>query len=97
MVADLLEISRADTGSVDVFLEEVSVSELVQRSVEAGVGHLDGQGHGSPPAVHIDPGVRSWRVGADKRSSHRPGSWSRRPPNAKGGGSRADRDSRGGQ
>ena len=29
-------------GSVDVFLEEVDVSELVQRSVEIGFGHMEG-------------------------------------------------------
>ena len=71
MVADLLEMSRADAGSVDVFLEEVDVSELVQRSVDAGVGHLDGRAHHAPPAVRIDPGVSSWRVGVDKRRFER--------------------------
>ena len=59
MVGDLLEMSRADAGSVDVFLEEVNVSELVQRSVEAGIGHMDGHRHGAPPPeVRIDPAVR---------------------------------------
>ena len=38
MVGDLLEMSRADAGSVDVFLEEVDVCELVERAVEAGSG-----------------------------------------------------------
>ena len=71
MVGDLLEMSRADAGSVDVFLEEVSVSELVQRSVVAGFGHMDGHGHGSPPEVRIDPAVQSWRVGVDKRRFER--------------------------
>jgi two-component system sensor histidine kinase MtrB len=71
MVADLLEMSRADTGSVDVFLEEVNVSELVQRSVETGMGHMDGQRHGTPPEVCIDPAVRTWRVGVDKRRFER--------------------------
>ncbi len=71
MVGDLLEMSRADAGSVDVFLEEVNVSELVQRSVEAGFGHMDGRGHGAPPEVRIDPGVQAWRVGADKRRFER--------------------------
>ena len=46
MVGDLLEMSRADAGSVDVFLEEVNVSELVRRSVETGIGHMDGPGAG---------------------------------------------------
>ncbi len=44
MVADLLEMSRADGGSVDVVLEEVNVAELVQRSVEAGARGRDGSG-----------------------------------------------------
>jgi two-component system, OmpR family, sensor histidine kinase MtrB len=82
MVGDLLEMSRVDAGSVDVFLEEVNVSELVQRSVEAGFGHMDGHppggagepgGNGAarPPGVSIDPGVQSWRVGVDKRRFER--------------------------
>jgi len=71
MVGDLLEMSRADAGSVDVFLEEVNVSELVRRSVVAGFGHMDGHGHGAPPDMHIDPAVHSWRVGVDKRRFER--------------------------
>jgi two-component system, OmpR family, sensor histidine kinase MtrB len=71
MVADLLEMSRADAGSVDVFLEEVSVAELVQRSVETGFAHMDSHGNVTPPAVHIDSEVQSWRVGVDKRRFER--------------------------
>ena len=71
MVADLLEMSRADAGSVDVFLEEVNVSELVQRSVEAGFGHMDGHGSDAPPEVRVEPAVQSWRVGVDKRRFER--------------------------
>ena len=71
MVGDLLEMSRADAGSVDVFLEEVNVSELVQRSVVAGFGHMDGHGSGAPPTVRVDPGVQTWRVGVDKRRFER--------------------------
>ena len=70
MVGDLLEMSRADAGSVDVFLEEVSVAELVQRSVVAGAAHMDGQVL-EPPAVEVDPVVRAWRVAADKRRFER--------------------------
>jgi signal transduction histidine kinase len=70
MVGDLLEMSRADAGSVDVFLEEVSVAELVQRSVVAGAAHMDGQVL-EPPPVEIDPVVQAWRVGADKRRFER--------------------------
>jgi signal transduction histidine kinase len=69
MVRDLLEMSRADAGSGDVFLEDVNVSELVQRSVEAGVGSMDG--HAASPEVNIDPAVRDWRVGVDKRRFER--------------------------
>ncbi len=73
MVGDLLEMSRAEAGSVDIFLEEVQVAELVQRSVETGFGHMvaRGPGQGGPPDVDIDPAVRSWRVGVDKRRFER--------------------------
>ena len=72
MVGDLLEMSRADAGSVDVFLEEVNVCELVQRSVEAGIGHMDGhRGGAPPPEVASTPPCESWRVGVDKRRFER--------------------------
>jgi two-component system sensor histidine kinase MtrB len=71
MVGDLLEMSRADAGSVDIFLEEVNVSELVQRSVETGFGHMVSRSPGGPPEVRIDPAVRAWRVGVDKRRFER--------------------------
>ena len=73
MVGDLLEMSRAEAGSVDIFLEEVQVAELVQRSVETGFGHMvaRGPGPGGPPDVDVDPAVRSWRVGVDKRRFER--------------------------
>jgi two-component system, OmpR family, sensor histidine kinase MtrB len=81
MVSDLLEMSRADAGSVDVVLEEVEVGELVQRSVEIGFGHMDwprptdgatGNGRAAgPPPVRVDPAVRGWRVRADKRRFER--------------------------
>jgi signal transduction histidine kinase len=70
MVSDLLEMSRADAGSVDVFLEEVNVSELVRRSVETGIGHMDARRHGAPEVV-VDPEVERWRVGVDKRRFER--------------------------
>jgi signal transduction histidine kinase len=70
MVSDLLEMSRADAGSVDVFLEEVNVSELVQRSVETGIGHMDSRRHAAPDVV-VDPEVEQWRVGVDKRRFER--------------------------
>ncbi len=71
MVADLLEMSRADAGSGDLFVEEVRVAELVQRSVEAGLAHMDGHGNRTPPRVEVDQTVRSWRVGVDKRRFER--------------------------
>jgi signal transduction histidine kinase len=70
MVGDLLEMSRADAGSTDVFLEEVNVAELVQRSVVAGAAHMDGQVI-APPPVDVDATVRMWRVAADKRRFER--------------------------
>jgi len=71
MVGDLLEMSRADAGSVDVFLEEVNVAELVRRAVEAGFAHMDRHDNPSPPAVRVVPEVTSWRVGVDKRRFER--------------------------
>jgi two-component system, OmpR family, sensor histidine kinase MtrB len=70
MVSDLLEMSRADAGSVDVVVEEVNVAELVRRSVETGVGHMDARRHGAPEVV-VDPAVERWRVGVDKRRFER--------------------------
>jgi two-component system sensor histidine kinase MtrB len=69
MVGDLLEISRADAGSMDVFLEEVDAGELVQRAVEAGVRSI-GDGRGAPDVV-IAPAVESLHVGVDKRRFER--------------------------
>ncbi len=70
MVSDLLEMSRADAGSTDLFMEEVNVAELVQRSVETGLGHMDARRHGTPDVV-VDPEVERWRVGVDKRRFER--------------------------
>ncbi len=69
MVVDLLEMSRADAGSADVFLEEVNVSELVERAVEAGVRSLGETG--STPEIVIGPDVESVHVGVDKRRFER--------------------------
>src|SRR5580692_6513057 len=71
MVADLLEMSRADAGSVDVFFEEVRVAELVPRAVEAGFAHMDGHDNLAPPAVQVDPAVEALHVGVDKRRFER--------------------------
>jgi two-component system sensor histidine kinase MtrB len=69
MVGDLLEISRADAGSMDVFLDEVNVGELVRRTIEAGVRTL-GDG-ATAPEVHIAPDLEMVHVGVDKRRFER--------------------------
>ena len=69
MVGDLLEMSRADAGTGDVSLEEVNVSELVQRAVDAGLRSL-GDGARVPQVV-LGPDVHSVRVGVDKRRFER--------------------------
>jgi signal transduction histidine kinase len=69
MVGDLLEMSRADAGGGDLFLEEVDVSELVQRSVEAGLRGLTQ--NGAPPPVVASYAVQTLHVGVDKRRFER--------------------------
>jgi signal transduction histidine kinase len=69
MVGDLLEMSRADAGGGDLFIEEVTVTELVQRSVEAGLRTLSTNG-ANPPVV-VAPEVRTIHVGVDKRRFER--------------------------
>ena len=69
MVGDLLEMSRADAGSVDVFLQEVNVCELVQRAVDAGMRSLGEEA--ARPRVVLGEGVRSLRVDVDKRRFER--------------------------
>lgn len=64
MVADLLEISRFDTGSADVVLEEVNPAELVRRAVAAQVHGHPGT---SPPTVRVQSGVDKVRLAVDKR------------------------------
>ena len=69
MVGDLLEMSRVDAGSVDVFLEEVNVGELVQRAVDAGMRSLSD--NGAMPRLMLGSEVRSLRVDVDKRRFER--------------------------
>ena len=69
MVRDLLEMSRADAGGGDVFIEEVDVAELVQRSVEAGL--RDQAEDSTPPPVVTEPEVQSLHVAVDKRRFER--------------------------
>jgi len=69
MVGDLLEISRSDTGSADVSLEEVTAGELIQRSVAANVRGL--YGDPAAPAISMDDAVRTARLCVDKRRFER--------------------------
>ena len=72
MVGNLLEMSRADAGSIDVFLEEVDPGELVERAVEAAVRDMRDMGDGADgPDVVIAPAVDRLRVGVDKRRFER--------------------------
>jgi signal transduction histidine kinase len=68
MVADLLEISRSDTGSADVVLEEVNVGELVRRSVLASSRTLPRY---APPRVTIEPALEHQHLWVDKRRFER--------------------------
>jgi len=69
MVGDLLEIARSDAGSSDVALEEVTLGELVRRSVAANSRTLPGGGPG--PTVEVDPSVAQAWVTVDKRRFER--------------------------
>ena len=60
LVSDLLEMSRVDAGSLDVFLEEVNVSELVQRSVEAGAASLECPAQRRPCWSRTQCGTGTW-------------------------------------
>ncbi|MGH9016831.1 MAG: ATP-binding protein, partial [Acidimicrobiales bacterium] len=59
MVDDLLEISRVDTGSAELLLDEVDVAELVREAAAAS-------GAGAVP-VDVDPTVAELRLLVDKR------------------------------
>jgi two-component system, OmpR family, sensor histidine kinase MtrB len=69
MVGDLLEISRSDTGSADVSLEEVDPGELVRHAVAAAQRSLGPKG--PLPAVDVDPDVADIRMSVDKRRFER--------------------------
>jgi two-component system, OmpR family, sensor histidine kinase MtrB len=67
MVGDLLEISRSDTDSADVSMEEVDPGELVRRAVSAAQRSLT-----TPePLVKVDPAVTGLRLSVDKRRFER--------------------------
>jgi signal transduction histidine kinase len=69
MVGDLLEISRSDTGSADVSLEDVEAGELVRRAVAASAHRLPNAV--APPDVVVDPAVAEARLSVDKRRFER--------------------------
>jgi two-component system, OmpR family, sensor histidine kinase MtrB len=63
MVDDLLEISRVDTGSAELSLDEVEVGELArQTAAAAGAVHVP---------VDVDPAVAGVRLWVDKRRIER--------------------------
>jgi two-component system, OmpR family, sensor histidine kinase MtrB len=69
MVGDLLEISRSDSGSADVWLEEVDPGELLHRAVAAAARSLPAD---TPiPPVRIDPELAGTRLSVDKRRFER--------------------------
>jgi signal transduction histidine kinase len=63
MVDDLLEISRVDTGSAELSLDEVEVGELARQAAAAG-----GAAH---VPVEVDPSVSGLRLWVDKRRIER--------------------------
>lgn len=63
MVDDLLEISRVDTGSAELLLDEVDVGELTRRAAQAA-------GARRVP-VDVDPAVAGTRLPLDKRRIER--------------------------
>ena len=69
MVGDLLEISRSDTGSADLSLEEVDPGELVRRAVAAARRSLPAVA--AEPPVTVAPGVAGTRMTVDKRRFER--------------------------
>lgn len=69
MVGDLLEISRSDSGSAEVSLEEVDPAELVRRAVAAAQRSLPADTR--PPQVEVDPAVSDTHLWVDKRRFER--------------------------
>jgi two-component system sensor histidine kinase MtrB len=67
MVEDLLEISRLDSGTAQLHLEEVKVDELLRHIVDSVFSHPGMQ----VPVVSIHPGASGALVLADKRRIER--------------------------
>jgi len=63
MVDDLLEISRMDTGSAELLLDEVEVAELARQAAQAAGAAL--------VTVDVDPAVVGLRLPLDKRRIER--------------------------
>ncbi|HET6794859.1 MAG TPA: HAMP domain-containing sensor histidine kinase [Acidimicrobiales bacterium] len=63
LVEDLLEVSRFDSGAVEVSLEELHPVELVRRALAAG-------GHTEVPVV-VGPGLEDVTIRSDKRRLER--------------------------
>ena len=62
LVDDLLEISRFDAASGEIFRDEVSVGALVEHTVRAT---------GADVPIRLAPGVASWHILVDKRRFER--------------------------
>lgn len=69
MVAELLEISRSDTGSADMSLEFVDAGELVRQAVAASTRTLPESVR--PPTVWVDPALVGSILSVDKRRFER--------------------------
>ena len=70
MVGDLLEISRSDTGSADVSLEEVQAGELVRQAVTASSRSLPSEVSAARGST-VDPAVGDAWLSIDKRRFER--------------------------
>jgi two-component system sensor histidine kinase MtrB len=69
MVAELLEISRSDTGPADMSFEFVDAGELVRQAVAAGTRTMPDSA--PPPIVWIDPVLDGAILSVDKRRFER--------------------------
>lgn len=69
MVGDLLEISRADTGSADLSLDEVDPGELVRQAVGAAMRSV--APGTAAPTISVDRALEGTRLSVDKRRFER--------------------------
>ena len=68
LVADLLEMSRADAGADDLNVDEVEAGELLRRAVSVALGVLP---ETSTPSLEISPAADHARLPIDKRRFER--------------------------